>query len=224
MNAMRLRDDAGTGPAGKARSSTRTVSARPMALVLALPLALAPPDPAQAANWTLRVQNAAGQPLADAVIAVEVKGQTGQAPAGTLAQMEQRSRQFSPLILIVQTGTAVNFPNFDTVRHHVYSFSATKKFDLKLYTGTPTAPVLFDKAGVAALGCNIHDDMSAHIIVVDTPHFAKSDAQGLLRLELPAGEHVLKAWHPKLGNPLLSSFALRLVAGSEPAPVQLPVR
>ncbi|MCV2362212.1 methylamine utilization protein [Paucibacter sp. DJ1R-11] len=199
-------------------------AARPLSLILSALSALLCATAAQAASWTLRVQNAAGQPLADAVIAVEVKGQTGQAPAGTLAQMEQRSRQFSPPILIVQTGTAVNFPNFDTVRHHVYSFSATKKFDLKLYTGTPTAPVLFDKAGVAALGCNIHDDMSAHIIVVDTPHFAKSDAQGLLRLELPAGEHVLKAWHPKLGSPLLSSFTLRLVVGNEPAPVQLPLR
>ncbi len=179
---------------------------------------------AQAAGWTLSVQNASGQPLGDVAMAVEVKGQTGRAGAGSVAQMEQRQRQFQPFVLVVQTGTAVNFPNFDTVRHHVYSFSAAKKFDLKLYTGTPTDPVLFDKPGVATLGCNIHDEMSAHIVIVDTPFFGKSNAQGQLRLELPPGEHVLKVWHPRLGSPLLSSFPLRLVPGQEPAPLQLPLR
>ena len=67
------------------------------------------------------------------------------------------------ILLIVQTGTAVNFPNFDTVRHHVYSFSPIKVIDIKLYSGTPTEPVVFDKPGVAALGCNIHDRMSAYV-------------------------------------------------------------
>lgn len=207
------------GPGRPARTLTHK-----LALMLALHAALLYSVPALAASWTLKVQNAAGQPLADAVLAVEVKGQPGRAAAGAVAQMEQRKRQFLPFLLVVQTGTAVNFPNFDTVRHHVYSFSATKKFDLKLYAGTPTEPVLFDKAGVATLGCNIHDDMSAHIVVVDTPHFGKTDGQGQLRLELPAGDHVLKAWHPRLGSPLLSSFPLRLASGSEPAVLQLPVR
>lgn len=197
--------------------------AMPVWLLLMMMLSWGP-SPVHAASWTLIVQNAAGQAVADAVLAVEVRGQSGRAAAGSLAQMEQRQRQFLPYLLVVQTGTAVNFPNFDTVRHHVYSFSAAKKFDLKLYTGTPTEPVLFDKPGVAALGCNIHDEMSAYIVIVDTPHFGKTNAQGQLRLELPAGEHVLKAWHPKLGSPLLSSFPLRLVSGSEPAPLQLPLR
>lgn len=200
---------------------------RPWRLLLTLLPTLLPllgASAAQAASWTLSVQNAAGQPLADAVLAVEVKGQTGRVGPGSQAQMEQRQRQFQPFVLVIQTGTSVNFPNFDTVRHHVYSFSAAKKFDLKLYSGTPAEPVLFDKPGVATLGCNIHDEMSAHIVIVDTPFFGKSNAQGQLRLELPAGEHVLKAWHPRLGSPLLSSFALRLVPGQEPAPVQLPLR
>jgi len=211
------------GPGRPARTLTHKLTHK-LAPMLALHAALLYSVPALAASWTLKVQNAAGQPLADAVLAVEVKGQPGRAAAGAVAQMEQRKRQFLPFLLVVQTGTAVNFPNFDTVRHHVYSFSATKKFDLKLYAGTPTEPVLFDKAGVATLGCNIHDDMSAHIVVVDTPHFGKTDAQGQLRLELPAGDHVLKAWHPRLGSPLLSSFPLRLASGSEPAVLQLPVR
>ncbi|MGS0753698.1 methylamine utilization protein [Roseateles sp. GG27B] len=115
---------------------------------------------AQAVPWTLQVRNSAGQPLADAVVAVELRGQATKAD-GVKAEMAQRNRQFQPQLLIVQTGTAVNFPNFDTVRHHVYSFSPIKVIDIKLYSGTPSEPIVFDKPGVAALGRNIHDRMSA---------------------------------------------------------------
>ncbi|RQO54813.1 methylamine utilization protein [Paucibacter sp. KBW04] len=165
---------------------------------------------AHALPWSVQVRDAKGQPLADAVIAVELKGQPSRLPAGskTQAQIEQRRRQFQPFVLVVQTGTPVNFPNFDTVRHHVYSFSAAKKFDMKLYSGTPAEPVLFDKAGVATLGCNIHDSMSAHVVVVDTPLFGKTDASGLLKLDLPAGEHMLRYWHPGFKQPLLREQAL----------------
>lgn len=180
-------------------------------LWLSLPLGLLGHS-AQALPWSVQVLDAKGQPLANAVIAVELKGQPKHLPAGskTQAQMEQRSRQFQPFVLVVQTGTAVNFPNFDTVRHHVYSFSAAKKFDVKLYAGTPAEPVVFDKPGVATLGCNIHDSMSAHVVVVDTPVFGKTDASGLLKLDLPAGEHVLRYWHPGFKQPQLREQALSL--------------
>lgn len=177
------------------------------AAVVLLGLALAAPW-AQALPWTLRIQGVDGAPLADAAVAVEARGLPARAAAGTQADMAQRERQFQPLLLVVQTGTAVNFPNFDTVRHHVYSFSPVKTFDIKLYTGTPAEPVIFDKPGVAALGCNIHDKMSAHIVVVDTPLFGKTDAQGQLRLDLPAGEHRLRVWHPSLGKPLMQTLRL----------------
>jgi hypothetical protein len=107
----------------------------------------------------------------------------------------------------------VSFPNFDTVRHHVYSFSATKTFDIKLYAGTPANPVVFDKPGVATLGCNIHDRMSAHIVVVDTPLFASSDAAGAARFDLPAGDHVLLFWHARLGATTLQSKPLHVGNG-----------
>jgi plastocyanin len=160
---------------------------------------------ANALPWTVQVRDAAGHPLADAVVAVEVNGQPVQAGPQASAQMAQRQRQFQPYVLVVQTGTAVSFPNFDTVRHHVYSFSDAKKFDIKLYAGTPASPVVFGKPGVATLGCNIHDRMSAHIVVVDTPIFAKSDASGLVTLDLPPGEHVMRFWHPRLGVAALKS-------------------
>lgn len=158
------------------------------------------PAAAHAAEWTIQVVNASGAPIPDAAVAVELKGQPAPPAVGKTAVMAQRDRQFQPQLLVIQTGTAVNFPNFDTVRHHVYSFSPTKKFELKLYSGTPAEPVVFDKAGVAQLGCNIHDRMNAHIVVVDTPLFGLSDAKGQVKLDLPPGSHRLRLWASSLGN------------------------
>lgn len=155
--------------------------------------------PARAVPLVVTVTDEQGTPLADAVVAVQVKGTPAQAPAGTSAELGQKNRRFTPTVLAVQTGTAVNFPNFDTVRHHVYSFSPTKTFELKLYAGTPAAPVVFDKPGTAVLGCNIHDTMAAYVRVVDTPFFARTDSAGRAQLELPAGDHQLQAWHALLG-------------------------
>lgn len=102
-------------------------------------------------------------------------------------------------MLIVTTGTAVTFPNRDMVRHHVYSFSPTKKFELKLFAGTPANPVVFDKSGIAVLGCNIHDNMAAWVVVVDTPFYARTDSLGLAGLaDVPAGSYRLRVWHSRL--------------------------
>jgi plastocyanin len=177
-----------------------------------LMLTTAMAGPALAVPWTVQVRSMAGEALAEAVVAVELHGRSSRAPAGARAEMAQRERQFQPVVLVVQTGTAVHFPNFDTVRHHVYSFSPVKTFDIKLYSGTPAEPVVFDKPGVAALGCNIHDRMSAHIVVVDTPIFAKTDGQGLIRLDLPAGDHHLKVWHPRVDNPVLQGQRISVTA------------
>ncbi|MCU7370810.1 methylamine utilization protein [Paucibacter sp. O1-1] len=189
----------------------------PSALLLTALIA----GPALALPWTVLVRSTAGEPLADAVVAVELRAQTSRAAPGAKAEMAQRERQFQPHVLVVQTGTAVNFPNFDTVRHHVYSFSPVKTFDIKLYSGTPVEPVLFDKPGIATLGCNIHDKMSAHIVVVDTPLFAKTDAQGLLKLDLPAGEHNLKVWHPRVGRPVLLGQRISVAAPGGQSQVSL---
>jgi plastocyanin len=161
-------------------------------------LALLTAAPAWAAPLALTVQGPDGQPLADAVVAVFVQGAPTQAPAGATAAVAQRKKRFVPGVLAVQTGTAVSFPNFDTVRHHVYSFSPVKVFEIKLYAGTPAAPVVFDKPGTAALGCNIHDTMSAFVRVVDTPYFALTDAEGRASIDLPAGAHQAQVWHPSL--------------------------
>ena len=155
---------------------------------------------AMAAPQAFTVVDAAGQPIASAAVSVIVKGSKTTAPAGTVIDMVQKNRRFTPTVLPVQTGTAVNFPNLDTVRHHVYSFSPTRKFEIKLYAGTPAAPVVFDKPGTATLGCNIHDTMVGYIHVVDTPYFGTTDAAGKVNIDLPAGEHKAQLWYPALGE------------------------
>ena len=101
-----------------------------------------------------------------------------------------------PLVTVIQTGTKISFPNTDRVKHHIYSFSPAKKFDQKLYSGVAAAPQVFDKPGTVVLGCNIHDRMIAYVKVVDTPYFAKTDATGVARIELPpAAKVTVSAWH-----------------------------
>ena len=98
---------------------------------------------------------------------------------------------FTPRVSVVETGTSVGFPNSDDVLHHVYSFSPAKRFELPLYSGRPASTVVFDQPGVVVLGCNIHDWMIGWIVVLDTPHHARSDDEGLVRLQVPDGDYQL---------------------------------
>lgn len=175
---------------------------------------------ATAGQQVITVLSAQGMPLVGAAVSVSVKGARATATPGTVADMGQKDKAFVPPLRIIQTGTLVNFPNFDTVRHHVYSFSPTKTFEIKLYAGTPTAPILFDKPGTATLGCNIHDRMLGYIHVVDTPYFGLSDASGQLTLDLPAGEHRMRVWTPAMGESS-GGVELPLKTGGGPAVVRL---
>jgi plastocyanin len=151
-----------------------------------------------AATLSVEVRNARGRPVRDAVVWAMPEGRDFGAVRAT-AVMDQRNRQFVPHVLPVQRGTAVRFPNSDDVRHQVYSFSPAKTFQLPLYIGTPANPIVFDKAGVVTLGCNIHDRMTAYIVVVDTPYFAAANAEGQLTLaNLGSGKYTVHVWHPDL--------------------------
>jgi plastocyanin len=151
-----------------------------------------------AATLSVDVRNARGAPVPDAVVYAVPQG-VSVPPAKKTAVMDQKNRMFVPHVLPIQTGTAVRFPNSDDIRHQVYSFSEAKTFQLPLYQGTPATPIVFDKHGVATLGCNIHDSMSAYIVVVDTPHFGKSEKDGKVTLHsLPAGRYAVHVWAPNL--------------------------
>jgi plastocyanin len=112
------------------------------------------------------------------------------------AVLEQQGLQFRPAVLAVQVGTPVIFPNKDPIYHSVFSYSAAKKFDLGRYrTGEEPPAVVFDKPGTVSLFCEVHDHMRGSIVVVDSPHFVRTDAQGNFRLEgLPAGAHSFRVW------------------------------
>lgn len=169
----------------------------------ALTLILAIAGPAAAA-WggtvSMQVNDAQGRALGDAVVFMESADAARAAKPLPGIEMSQRNKAFDPVTLVVTRGTAVDFPNRDTVRHHVYSFSPVKKFELKLYTGTPANPVVFDRAGVVTLGCNIHDRMVGWIVVVDTPYYARA-AEGAAQVQIngvPAGNYKLRVWHPRM--------------------------
>ncbi|MEG5266616.1 methylamine utilization protein [Pseudomonas sp. JDS28PS106] len=151
---------------------------------------------ASAATFTAQVFDQQGKPLADAV--VTLKGPANVAAGTPKADMDQRDQEFSPRVLAVHTGTQVKFPNSDNIRHQVYSFSPAKRFELRLYEGTPSEPLLFDKPGVVVLGCNIHDWMVGYIYVTDEPLFGVTDSNGMLRLDqVPAGRYQATLWHPR---------------------------
>ena len=193
---------------------------------LALCCALGAPASAHAGALTIVFTDAAGAPLVDAVALLEPVGSKVAVKPMADAEISQARRQFAPRVTLITTGTRVSFPNFDTVRHHVYSFSPIKTFELKLYAGVPGMPVVFDKPGVAVLGCNIHDSMSAWVVVADTPWSARSAAGGNARIEaIPPGNYKLRLWHPKLPpNTEPTPVALTIGSGDTEHNARLAVR
>lgn len=179
--------------------------------------------PAQAANVQVHVLDASGKPLSDAVVFLESKDAKAAVKPAREAAIAQVGKEFTPRVTVVSVGTAVDFPNRDKVRHHVYSFSPAKNFELKLYAGTPATPVVFDRAGVAVLGCNIHDNMIAWVVVVDTPYYGRSAADGHVQLSgVPEGSYRLRVWHTDLASGAApSDQPIDIVATGSAASVRL---
>jgi plastocyanin len=177
-----------------------------------------------ATELNIQLTDTAGVAVKDAVVYAEPTDarQPASAPKGVI--IDQVNKEFLPRVSVIQTGAAVGFPNKDNIRHHVYSFSPAKTFELKLYHGVPAQPVVFDKPGIVVLGCNIHDKMLAYVLVVDTPYFTKTDDNGRARLDaLAPGEYDVKAWQPQSNRvSLVAAQRVRLAAGSgEAAAVKL---
>ncbi|MFC3114945.1 methylamine utilization protein [Cellvibrio fontiphilus] len=169
------------------------------------------PASLMALEFTARVVDNQSMPLEDAVVAL-IPAQQPDYSSLPAAVMDQRQNMFVPHVLAIRTNTQVRFPNSDDVRHHVYSFSPAKKFELRLYHGLSAEPVLFDKAGTVVLGCNIHDSMLAYIYVVDTEYFAVTDARGQLSINAPAGSYQMQVFHPRLQQDF-APIAVQLDAG-----------
>jgi plastocyanin len=170
--------------------------------LLALALAGAV-SPLAAAPLTVRVVDATGRPVRDAVVTLYPSGTAAHpARAGGRFVVAQQNLQFKPFLTIVPVGSDVSFPNLDPTKHHVYSFSPAKKFELKLFAKDQSRTVHFDHAGVVALGCNIHDQMSAFIFVTDTAWTARTNAQGLAAFgDAPNAPARVTVWHPYLHAP-----------------------
>jgi len=168
-----------------------------------LPAFLAGAAPAFAGDLVVQVRGANGAPVADTVVALYPGGRPAPVTSAHGPwQIAQRNLQFSPFVLVVPVGADVSFPNFDQVRHQVYSFSPVHRFELRLYAREQTRSVHFDRPGIVPLGCNIHDSMIAFIDVVDTGLAAQTDANGrVVFANVPNGPVTARIWHPYLRAP-----------------------
>ena len=158
--------------------------------------------PALADGVRVTVFDREGEPVPNVAVYIDGAG-SERAPAGTNATMDQVDLRFVPHLLVVQSGTSVDFPNSDTVAHHVYSFSHPNHFKLPIYKGDAHPPVTFNESGIVVLGCNIHDQMLAYILVVDTPTFAMTNGDGIAMLDAQPGKEMeVSIWSPRIRDKL----------------------
>ncbi len=141
-----------------------------------------------------------GKPFAGAVVEIQLNKIIDNTNLPTVSSMAQKNKRFVPHILPVVKGASVTFPNKDSIKHHVYSFSPAKQFELKLYKDALPDPIVLDKAGIIAMGCNIHDWMAGFIYVADSPYVGLTDEKGVYRVNLPAKVAGIKIWHPRFSD------------------------
>jgi len=185
---------------------------------------------AQAGPLTVTVFKRDGKALSGAVVTVEAESQAVPAPQPIQATMDQVDLAFVPDVLVVPVNSTVQFPNSDAISHQVYSFSSARRFQLPLYRGKPYPPVTFEQPGIVTLGCNIHDNMLAYIVVTRANYFGRTDASGKWTLSnLPAGKFRLRLWHPLINESAEierfvdgaagGSLEIRLMRNLRPAPL-----
>lgn len=193
-------------------------------LAAGLALLVARPAGTNTTGVEVVVKDERGKPVSDAVVSLTSPGAAAAQSKPAPAIMDQQNKEFVPFVLPVAAGTPVAFPNRDNIRHHVYSFSAAKRFELPLYIGTPAAPVVFDAPGTVVLGCNIHDWMVGYIYVLATPYFGKTTDDGAARItEVPAGTYEARVWHPRLRAETDKAVTPITIVPGEPARVTFAV-
>ncbi len=137
--------------------------------------------------------------LSDVIVSVEDIHAPFPAPAP--AVMDQRGLIFVPHVLPIVVGTTVAFLNHDPLAHNVFSISPAKRFNLGLYGPGTVRRMKFDKPGIVELLCNVHQEMSAYIVVLKNPYFARVQTDGAFRIaDVPAGKHQVRFWQEQLGE------------------------
>mgnify|MGYP000485751386 CR=1 FL=1 len=147
--------------------------------------------------FEVRIVDQNGEPVKDAVVSIAegtISKDELEKVNSTPAIMDQIQRQFVPRVLAVEKGRNIVFPNSDNIRHHVYSFSKPKSFQIKLYKGVPKKPLSFDNEGIVVLGCNIHDSMIGYVFVSPWPVFSVTPDSGLVEFKTRPKE--VAVWHP----------------------------
>ena len=216
-------------PARAWRNRSAAGAARALLSLLALSAAA---DVLPAATLVVNVQTPDGHALPGAVVTVRSLDAPGRHAAPVHAVMDQVNRSFAPDLLVIPVGSTVEFPNSDSVSHQIYSFSPARRFQLPLYRGKPYPPVHFEQPGVVTLGCNIHDEMLAYLLVTDAAWYGRTDGGGSFSAEVPRGRYHVALWHPRLrdnetdlereltvGDGDRAEFTLRLTHGLQPAPL-----
>lgn len=172
-------------------------------LALAAMTLLAQVPAASAAAIDAMVTDETGKPLAGAVVMVSPEPGTPTPPGAgnqiAAARIDQTNEAFVPDVVVIQTGGSVTFRNLDAIRHHVYSFASARRFEMVQAPGETSPPVVFDKPGPVAIGCNIHDHMTAHVLVTGAPWAVVTGASGHAMVSgLPVGRFSATVWHPRL--------------------------
>lgn len=186
---------------------------RRFVVVLVICLAAAPAFAGELSG----IARVAGGPAEHAVVWLEAGGPSVAPPQKVI--LDQRNLAFTPFVLAVRTGTTVEFPNNDRVFHNVFSFRDGKKFDLGMYPTGSAKRIVFDKPGLARLFCNIHPNMAAYIMAIDSPYFAVSNEKGAFTISgVPPGTYTYHAWRPG-GQPLTGSIT---VDGNTPLEIRWP--
>lgn len=147
-----------------------------------------------AADFSIKVIDQDGNAVSDAAVETNASPVT-QAP-DHIATIDQINKRFVPMVIAVQKGQRVNFPNKDNIRHHVYSFSPIRQFSTELYAGLPADPILFEESGIATLGCNIHDSMVGYIFVSEWADVGVTTEDGLVEFSTTGTPSFVNVWHP----------------------------
>lgn len=169
---------------------------------------------------SIRVVDQFGKPVANVVVSFDTDAPSNL-DTNNIAIMDQVNIQFSPQVLIIQKNQSVAFPNSDDTRHHIYSFSQPKPFEIKMFRGGESKQLTFEQPGIVVLGCNIHDQMVGYIYVAENANTSLTNAHGIA--EVPAAGIAIKLWHPRLSSNKIERQDLQLpvTMPEQPHPIVL---